>query len=210
MGKVKKFLWYFGAFYLGVGGVGLSIMMLIEKELFNIMAFIMSLGLAGLGYLCFKKGKAIKGKTSDIEQDVEDLIISVKHVVGLPIQEGAECSLRTTEENIIINSGNTKFSLDIDKITDITTTTDTEIQKQYVSSTGGAIGGYMLFGPLGGIVGGRAKKKSIKTTIYYLIITYLDDNEIKYISFEHTPCLDVTRFVNQFDFSEQDQLSIEL
>lgn len=40
--------------------------------------------------------------------------------------------------------------------------TDKEIQQQYVSSVGGAVGGAVLFGPLGAITGGRAKKKTVK------------------------------------------------
>ena len=50
--------------------------------------------------------------------------------------------------------------------------TDSEIQKQYVSSVGGAIGGGILFGPIGAAIGGRAKQKTTHTTQSYLIITY--------------------------------------
>ena len=42
----------------------------------------------------------------------------------------------------------------------------------------------MLFGPIGAIIGGKAKKKTVKKEIhYYFIITYKSD-EIKYIGFE--------------------------
>lgn len=62
--------------------------------------------------------------------------------------------------------------------------TDTEIQQQYISSVGGAVGGAVLFGPLGAMIGGRAKKKTIKNEVHrYLIITY-QSPEIKYIGFE--------------------------
>ena len=70
------------------------------------------------------------------------------------------------------------------KITDISVKTDVEIQKQYVSSAGGAIAGGMVFGPLGAIVGGRVKEKKTREFTYYLIFTYRSDAEISYISFE--------------------------
>ena len=71
-----------------------------------------------------------------------------------------------------------------DKITDICIKTDTEIQKQLVSSVGGAVAGAMLFGTLGAIIGGRAKTKKVKTSTDYLIITYRSDEELKYIGFD--------------------------
>ncbi|MFR0780633.1 MAG: hypothetical protein ACLSH8_13630 [Zhenhengia sp.] len=210
MEKFKKFLWYFVGFYLGAGAIGGCVVLALE---FNIGFLVLAIILGVLSYLCFKKGNGIS-KVKEVESNqfvvFQDICIDVKHVVGLPIQEGMECSLKYSEESIDITQGNTTFNLDLSKVRDITTTTDTEIQKQYVSSAGGAIGGYMLFGPLGGIVGGRAKKKNIKTTTHYLVITYLDDDKIKYISFEYIPCLEVTKIVNQFEASEQEQISIEL
>ena len=62
--------------------------------------------------------------------------------------------------------------------------TDVEIQKQYVSSVGGAVGGYMLFGGLGAMIGGRAKERETAKTEYYLIITYRKNDELAYISFK--------------------------
>lgn len=59
-----------------------------------------------------------------------------------------------------------------------------EISKQYVSSIGGAVGGALLFGPVGAVIGGRAKQKKSKNVTNYLIITYTDNNEIKYLGFE--------------------------
>ena len=37
---------------------------------------------------------------------------------------------------------------------------------------------------MGAIIGGRAKTKKVKTVIKYLIITYLSNDEVKYIGFE--------------------------
>lgn len=212
MEKVKKFLWYFGAFYLGVGGIGISILTIVDKEQFNIGILIAALVLVALSYLCFKKGMAIKKNTEDVDKVIQDIIINAKHVVGLPIAEGVECVINYSAENIEITQGNNTFNLSISKVTDITDTTDVEIQKQYVSSTGGAVGGYMLFGPLGAIVGGRAKKKTSKKVTNYLVITYRDSEEIKYISFEYAPMfnLKVIKLVDRFNDIEKQQISINL
>ena len=76
------------------------------------------------------------------------------------------------------------FELDKSKITDMCIKTDREIQQQYVSSVGGAVGGAVLFGPVGAIIGGRSKKKTVKNEVHnYLIITY-QSPDIKYIGFE--------------------------
>ncbi len=58
-------------------------------------------------------------------------------------------------------------------------------REQAVSSVGGAIAGGVMFGPLGAIIGGRAKNKKVKTVTRYFIITYINDQEeIKYIGFD--------------------------
>ena len=58
-----------------------------------------------------------------------------------------------------------------------------EIQREYNSSIGGAIGGAIAFGALGAMIGGRAKKKEIRTATTYLIVTYEKEDSINYIAF---------------------------
>lgn len=109
---------------------------------------------------------------------------TMKHVNGLPIAENVDCKITSSGDKFIFSSGSMNFKLDKSKITDICIRTDTEIQEQYVSSVGGAVGGAMLFGALGAMIGGRAKKKKVKDeTHQYLIITYKSP-AIKYIGFE--------------------------
>ena len=48
---------------------------------------------------------------------------------------------------------------------------------------GGAIGGAVLFGPLGAMIGGRAKERQTITVEKYLVFTYEDNEELKYIAF---------------------------
>ncbi len=111
--------------------------------------------------------------------------ITFYHVNGLPITENMPCEISSYPDRIEFESGTTKISLSRQKITDMCVKTDTEIQQQAVSSIGGAIAGGVMFGPLGAIIGGRAKNKKVKTVTKYLIITYINDNEeIKYIGFD--------------------------
>ena len=47
--------------------------------------------------------------------------------------------------------------------------------------------GAMMFGPLGAMIGGRAKTKKVIKTTQYLIITYLNQQgEISFIGFDST------------------------
>lgn len=75
----------------------------------------------------------------------------------------------------------------------------------YVSSIGGTVGGAMLFGTLGAMTGGRAKKKTVKNeTHHYLIITY-QSPDVKCIGFEI--CLSLSsayRFVDDFKQTASD------
>lgn len=106
------------------------------------------------------------------------------HVNGLPIPENVLCEVFSYPDRIDFKSGTTEIKLPKEKITDISIKTDTEIQQQLVSSAGGAIAGAMLLGSLGAIIGGRVKTKKVKTTTNYLIITYKNENELKYIGFD--------------------------
>lgn len=111
--------------------------------------------------------------------------VTYTHVNGLPIPENTPCQISSYPDRIEFESGATKITLARQKITDMCVKTDTEIQQQAVSSIGGAIAGGVMFGPLGAIIGGRAKNKKVKTVTKYLIITYINDQEeIKYIGFD--------------------------
>lgn len=121
------------------------------------------------------------------EQKKEELnakkSITLPHFYGLPLAEGSMCNLFLCDDNIVIECKGTTFNLNKDKIIDVAGKSETEIKKSYVSSIGGAIGGATLFGPLGAIIGGRAKEKTDKEEKQYLIFTYKDKEENKYISF---------------------------
>jgi len=111
--------------------------------------------------------------------------LSGKHMAGLPLAQGVDCTLVFESDCVAISNGGNSFRLDYQKVTDLQLTTSVELQKNYVSSVGGAVGGAVLFGPLGAMVGGRAKEKTSRVIEYYFIITYHGKTgDLEYLSFE--------------------------
>lgn len=153
-----------------------------------------------IGYLILPKSKkakqrkAAKQAAKQAKQDAkraeqelrlarELASLSGEHAVGLPLAQGAACVLHFDDEIVTISGGGNEFKLAYAKITDMSVHSDVEIQKSYVSSVGGAVGGAMLFGTLGAMVGGRAKEKQSEVVEYYFIITYLKDGVVDHLSF---------------------------
>ena len=138
--------------------------------------------------LLLKKGKSKEAK-AEVKQrkaaakEYQEKAFSGNHATGLPLAQDAPCVVSFQPDRIAINSGGNAFNLAYNKITDMQVATNVEIQKQYVSSVGGAIGGAVLFGPLGAIVGGRAKEKTAKNIEYYFVVTYKKDDGFEAVSF---------------------------
>ena len=126
--------------------------------------------------------------------------VAFKHVNGLSLPENTMCSILVYDDRYEFSANGVQFNLPLAKITDVCCKTDVDIQKQYVSSVAGAVGGAVLFGPLGAMIGGRAKQKKVKKVSTYLIITYMDsDNNVKYIGFDVTDSIFVANsFVKAF------------
>lgn len=139
-----------------------------------------------------KTSKAKKNKKQALNRLKSQGLIQelvAKHTYGLPVAEGLLCTIQAYRDHIDFYSGNVHISLSNEKIIDVCTKSETEIQQQYVSSVGGAVGGAVLFGPLGAMIGGRAKKKTAISTTSYLIITYMNtENNIAYIGFDVSNC----------------------
>lgn len=106
--------------------------------------------------------------------DVNVAVIA-KHVCGLPLGEKSECKIYLSDRQVIIESSSNVFKLDKDKIADTSMKTSKEIQ----NSISGAVGGAMLFGPIGAFVGGSNTKLQI-----FLIFIYESKEGCKCISFE--------------------------
>lgn len=144
----------------------------------------------------------IKKAKRGIEKDKADGIIQkgvFKHFNGLNLPENTLCTILLYNDKYEFKANGISFNLPLVKITDVCCKTDVDIQKQYVSSVGGAVGGAVLFGPIGAMIGGRAKQKKVKKVSTYLIITYMDNNDVKYIGFDATNSeWEANNFVNQF------------
>jgi hypothetical protein len=122
------------------------------------------------------------------------------HTAGLPVAENTICQVYSYPDRIEINANGTQFNLSKDRITDIATATDVEIQKQYVSSAAGAVGGALLFGAVGALIGGRVKEKRIETVRSYLIFSYEKDGSISHIAFDATGAFfAANKFVNEYN-----------
>lgn len=96
---------------------------------------------------------------------------------------GYKCEIIYNESGMWIRGGGQEFFLDAAKMVDVSVMTQKEIQKQYVSSIGGAVAGAMLLGPFGAVLGGMATQKKVQSKKKYLVITYIS-GETKYIVFD--------------------------
>ena len=121
-----------------------------------------------------------------------------KHMAGLTVNEGANVDLFVCNDRVVMESNGAQFNLNNNKILDVTVKSETEIRKAYVSSVGGAVGGAILFGPLGAMIGGRAKKKTDKTVKSYLIFTYDKGDKTDFISFEIVNFIKADKIVKYF------------
>lgn len=111
--------------------------------------------------------------------------ITLSFVSGLNLPENSKCLLTLEGDMFLFSVNGIDFSLNSNQITDISIKTTKDIEKQYVSSAGGAIAGGLIFGALGAVIGGRTKTKKNITIKDYLIFTYYgNDNNINYLVFD--------------------------
>lgn len=153
-------------------------------------------------FMIVKTSKARKIAKTNIKNSMANknalFMVPLNHFNGLPIAEGILTQCFWCVDRIVFEANGASFNLDFAKITDIMIKTDVEIQKQYVSSVGGAVAGGVMFGPLGAMIGGRAKQKQTRQVTQYLIFTYVDNGTIKYIAFDCTNAFKAQQFVKEF------------
>lgn len=137
-------------------------------------------------------------------------LMTLEHIAGLPIPQGVPCDIYLYNDKLVFLRSASTQELSFDKITDMCVKTETEIQNSYVSSAGGAVGGALLFGPLGAIVGGRAKQKTSRTINNFFIITYEKDNVTEFISFKCTGNSKVEAFIRHFDTKPKQYRNVTL
>lgn len=138
-----------------------------------------------------KKKAGEKAALARAKQEALELqnrtIECAKHQIGLPLAQDIPCRLIYQGDCVEILGGGTTFRLPIEKVRNITITTDAEIQRQYVSDSGAAIAGAMAFdtfGPFAASILGKPKAITDTKIRHFLIITYKRDEQIDYISFE--------------------------
>lgn len=136
---------------------------------------------------------------------------SIPCVSGLPVPEKTLAQLYYFDDHIEIDTGGVEYELKLDNIQSIAIQTSVEQRTQLVSSTGGAILGAAVAGPVGAAVGGRVKEKKTQQTESYLVIHYIGKNGdptcIVFLA-SHTPqCWDIVKL---FQKRPRRQTKIEL
>jgi hypothetical protein len=112
----------------------------------------------------------------------EIIIASGAYVSGIDGGVAEEIiSVTSTPDMLRVGSLGRNIEVKPEDIIGIRVQTHTDVQQQYVSSAGGAVAGAMLAGVPGALVGGRDKKKEIKDTTNYLVITYKSCGEVNNI-----------------------------
>lgn len=156
----------------------------------------------GIGFIVYFTGsKESRTKYKEEKAKVKSERMSTtqtRHFAGLSLAEGTNCTIQHNPNGFVFTASGNTFNLSNDKITDMCIKTDAEIQRQYVSSVGGAVGGAVLFGPIGAMIGGRAKEKKTTNLTHYLIITYLKDGQVAYICFEVYEVAKIQKWINDF------------
>lgn len=128
--------------------------------------------------------KLQREKEKKQSKEILQKLLSAKHFAGLPLGKGVSVALIFEDDHLEIKSSGSNFTLPYSRMLSANVKTDVDIQKAYISSIGGAVGGAVLLGPIGAMIGGRTKEKKTKTVEYYLIITYDKEDKIEYMSFK--------------------------
>lgn len=106
-------------------------------------------------------------------------------VSGLPLQANVAVSIKLTSNGLEFLEPVSKqaFTIAFEKITNMKSYTETEIEKIVEQSAPGMIIGAAAFGLLGAMIGGRVRTKEKKILRYFLVIDYISD-EPKQIVFD--------------------------
>jgi len=141
-----------------------------------------------------KKAKRARKQLVESTGALADIVLP--HTAGLPVPEGVFCNLFLLPDKLQVHASGTQFDLDLTRITDVVEKTDVEIQKQMVSSAGGAVAGGLLLGPVGALIGGRAKTKTSREIKSYMIISYSKGDALEYMAFNTTGNFKVLKFIS--------------
>lgn len=112
-----------------------------------------------------------KGKEYNAEYSTK-----IKHICGLPLSENSECVIHLCDSQIVIEGTGSIFKLKKNKILDMNIKTANEVK----NSISGAVGGAILFGPIGAFIGGS----STEFHRFFIIIYKDEEKKEKCISFD--------------------------
>lgn len=158
-----------------------------------------------------EKGKEEKQKIENIKQqglENYNAIYSAEtnHVCGLPLAENSNCTIHLCDNQIVVESVGNIFKLQRNKIMDMNLKTSKEIQ----NSISGAVGGYILLGPIGAFLGGS----STEFHRFFIIIYKNKENQEQCISFDLKDDLkiykEIYNYIEQFKDYTGEKKEIEI
>ena len=116
--------------------------------------------------------------------------IRTNHIFGLPLTENSSFILHLCNNKIIIDGAGKIFKLPKDKILDMNIKTSKEVQ----NSISGAVGGYILLGPIGAFLGGS----TTEFHRFFIIIYQNKENKEECISFDIKDDIKSFKEINQY------------
>ncbi|WP_068505715.1 hypothetical protein [Paenibacillus kribbensis] len=130
--------------------------------------------IVGITIAIWQSVNSAKEKKQIMNEENAIALSKMFHVEGLPIAEKTACTILLKQDRILVKAGGAEFNVAINQITAAEVKTDVEIANIVSSSAVKGIAGGLLFGPIGLVVGARAKNKEKKTYNYYFILNYIN------------------------------------
>lgn len=110
-----------------------------------------------------------------------------EHVAGLPVAEGAKCSIDMRPDRFVIESAGARFELLKSKVTGIEKMTRTQLEQAVKPNAGMAALGGLGFGVVGAVVGASlGTTKTLKRREHFAVFTYESDG-LKCLVFSFRP-----------------------
>ena len=114
-----------------------------------------------IGVLIESKRKKDKKRKEDVDAGNAPVVQDMKtrHVVGLPVPEGAPCFVQVYTNRVAFLSASKRFEVPVSRITEATMYTDTEMRQHIQSSLFQTMLGGAAFGEAGAIIGAMPHSK---------------------------------------------------
>lgn len=188
-----------------------GIMMYIKTKELNNIAVTVTFFILAIVVLVYKpkspeeRANIKRAKQSERRNSLRGYKLILEHCGGLPLALNSNCTVIYKPDCFEFIGGGHTFTLDIDKITDISIQSSTHRENGSIS---GAIIGNEILGTPGAIIGGGDRK----TTSHYMVITY-NNGGIKHINMHFSSmCYStISSWIKEFKKSRpQETRNIEL